>query len=120
MFRGHAELTNPGSGDVVATFDETCCDDGTSTATVRLRKPIALQGTGLLAIVGADTSTPVISVGASDPDGTEICEFEGNSAIGCIPDGADITLVRTPGGLLGTLLEVVGKGTVHRTHSMHA
>ena len=52
----------------------------------------------------------------SDPDGTEICEFHGKSAIGCIPDGADLTLVKTPGGLLGTLLIVIGKGTVHRAH----
>ena len=51
----------------------------------------------------------MISVGASDPNGTEIREFHGKSAIGCISDGADLTLVRSPGGPLGTLLIVIGK-----------
>lgn len=112
MFKGQAELTDPESGDVVATFQETCQDDGTAAATVRLRTPITLQGTELLEIVGTVTPTPMIQVGASDPDGTEICEFHGTSAIGCIPEGGDLTLVRSPGGLLGTLLVVLGKGTV--------
>lgn len=115
MFKGKAELTDPEKGDVVATFNETCHDDGTAAATVRLRTPITLQGTELLAIVGTVTSTPMITVGASDPAGTEICEFHGKSAIGCIPDGADLTLVRTPGGPLGTLLIVIGKGKVYRS-----
>jgi hypothetical protein len=114
MFKGKAELTDPEKGDVVATFHETCYDDGTAAATVRLRTPITLKGTELLEIVGTVTPTPMISVGASDPDGTEIYEFHGKSAIGCIPDGGDLTLVRSPGGKLGTLLIVLGKGTVHR------
>ena len=57
-----------------------------------------------------------LTVGASDPAGTEICEFHGKSAIGCLPDGADLTLVRPPGGRLGTLLIVIGKGKVHRSN----
>ena len=116
MFKGKAELIDPESGDVVASFHETCHHDGAAAATVRLRTPITLQGTELLAIVGTETSTPMITVGASDPDGIEICEFHGNSAIGCIPDGANLTLVRTPGGPLGTLLIVIGKGTVHQVN----
>ncbi len=115
MFKGKAELTDPEKGGVVATFTETCYDDGTAAATVRLRPPITLQGTGLLEIVGTVSPTPMISVGASDPDGTEICEFHGKSAIGCIPDGGDLTLVKSPGGKLGTLLVVIGKGKVHRS-----
>ena len=113
MFKGKAELTDPEKGDVVATFQETCYDDGTAVATVRLQTPITLSGTELLEIVGTVTSTPMITVGASDPTGTEICEFHGTSAIGCIPDGAALTLVKSPGGDLGTLLIVIGKGTVH-------
>ena len=116
MFKGKAELTDPEKGHVVATFNETCHDDGTAAATVRLRTPITLQGTETLEIVGTVTSTPMITVGASDPAGTEICEFHGKSAIGCIPDGEDLTLVRTPGGPLQTLLVVIGKGTVQRTN----
>jgi hypothetical protein len=37
MFKGRAELTDPEKGGVVATFDETCHDDGTAVATVKLR-----------------------------------------------------------------------------------
>ena len=104
MFKGKAKLTDPQKGDVVATFNETCHDDGTAAATVRLRTPIILQGTELLEIVGTVTPTPMITVGASDPPGTEICqEFDGKSGIElpAIPDGADLTLVKTPGGPLG-------------------
>jgi hypothetical protein len=57
----------------------------------------------------------MISVGASDPDGTEIREFHGMSAMGCIPEGGDLTLVKTLGDPLGTLLVVLGKGKVHRS-----
>lgn len=116
MFRGKAELVDPENGGVVAKFTESCHDDGTTAATVRLRPPITLQGTELLELVGTGTSTPMISVGASDPAGTEIHEFHGKSTIGCFPDGSDLTLVKTPGGLLGSLLVVVGKGQVHRAH----
>jgi hypothetical protein len=115
MFKGTAELTDPEKGNVVATFHETCHDDGTANATVRLRTPITIQGTELLAIVGTVTPTPMITVEASDPAGTEIREFHGKSAIGCIVDGADLTLVKSPGGPLGTLLIVLGKGQVHRS-----
>jgi hypothetical protein len=114
MFNGTAELTDPNKGAVVATFNETCDDSGTALATVTLRTPITLHGTERLEIFGTKTSTPMITVGASDPNGTEIREFHGKSAIGCIPEGADLTLVKTPGGRLGTLLMVIGKGKVQR------
>jgi hypothetical protein len=115
MFKGKAELIDPEKGHVVATFHETCHDDGTAAATVRLCTPIMLEGTELLEIVGTVTPTPMIAVGANDPAGTEIREFHGKSAIGCIPDGADLTLGKSPGGDLGTLLIVIGKGKVHRS-----
>jgi len=115
MFKGKAEFLDPENGKPVAAFNETCHDHGHTTATVRLRTPIVLAGTARLEVFGSVTDTPVLSVGASDPDGTEIREFHGTSAIGCIADGADITLVRTPGGKLGTLLVVLGKGTLHRS-----
>jgi hypothetical protein len=116
MFKGKAELTNPENGDPVATFDETCHDDGTAVAKVRLRTPILLEGKEVLAIVGPATFTPMITVAASDPAGTEICEFQGKSAIGCLPDGADLTLVKSPGGDLGTLLIWLGRGQVHQSN----
>jgi hypothetical protein len=116
MFKGKAELTNPENNDPVATFHETCNHDGTAVAKVRLRTPILLQGEELLAIVGTATSTPMITVAASGAAGTEIREFQGKSAIGCIPDGGDLTLVKSPGGDLGTLLIVLGKGQVHQSN----
>jgi hypothetical protein len=116
MFKGRAELVDPEKGNVVATFNETCHDNGTAAATVRLREPITLRGTQRLEIFGTVTDQPMISVGASDPAGTEIYEFHGTSAIGCIPDETDVSLVRTPGGELGTLLVVLGKVTIHRSH----
>ena len=116
MFKGRVQLVDPENGWVVATFNETCRDNGTAAATVRLREPITLQGTQRLEIFGTVTDQQMISVGASDPAGTEIYEFHGRSAIGCISDDADVSLVRTPGGDLGTLLVVLGKGKIHRSH----
>jgi hypothetical protein len=113
MFRGKAELVDE-NGAVVATFNETCHDYGTF-ATVRLRAPLApftLKGTEVLAIYATGISQPVISVAASDPEGTEICEFHGTSAIGCVSNGTGIALVRSPGGDLGSLLIVLARGTI--------
>jgi hypothetical protein len=115
MFKGKAELTDPGSGDVVATFHETCHHDGAAFATVRFRTPITLSGTEQIELAGTATPAPVITVAASDPDGTEIREFHGKSEI-CFLEGEELTLTRTPGGLLGTLFIVMGKGTVERAH----
>ena len=111
MFKGRAELVNE-NGAVVAAFNETCHD---SFATVRLRSPLApftLQGTELLDFAKG-ISQPVISVEASDPAGTEIYEFHGTSAIGCVPDGTGLALVKSPGGDLGSLLIVLATGTVN-------
>jgi hypothetical protein len=114
MFKGRAELLDQ-NGVVVATFNETCHDYGTTFATVRLRAPLApftLQGTELLALFAKGISQPVISVEASDPAGTEICEFHGRSAIGCVSNGTGVALVKSPGGDLGTLLVVLATGMV--------
>jgi hypothetical protein len=46
----------------------------------------------------------------------EVHEFSGTSSLGCLPDKTDITLTRSPGGPLGTLLIVLGKGTIHKEH----
>jgi hypothetical protein len=115
MFKGRAELVD-GNGAVVATFNETCHDYGTNVTTVRLRAPLApftLKGTEFLAIFAKGISQPVISVEASDPAGAEICEFHGTSAIGCVLDGTRVSLVKSPGGDLGTLLIVLASGTVN-------
>jgi hypothetical protein len=114
MFKRRAELID-GTGNVVATFNEACHDHGTTVATVKLHAPLApfkLQGTESLAIYAKGISQPVLSVEASDPTATEICEFHGTSAIGCVPDGTGIALVKNPGGDLSTLLIVIANGTV--------
>jgi hypothetical protein len=49
MFKGKAEL-NPETNTPVATFTETCHDDGTATMKVVLKSPIAISGTERLAI----------------------------------------------------------------------
>jgi hypothetical protein len=89
MTKGKADLVDE-QGNVVATFNETCHHYGVTVVTVR----------------------PVLTVEASDPSGTEIREFHGTSAIGCVPDGTGIALVKSPGGDLGTLLIVLATGTL--------
>jgi hypothetical protein len=114
VFKGRAELSNE-AGNIVATFNETCHDHGATLVTVKLRPPLApftLQGTESLAIFAKGISQPVISVEASDPAGTEIVEFHGRSASGCVPAETQIALVKSPGGDLGTLLIVLATGTV--------
>ena len=116
MFKGKAELID-GTGIVVATFHETCHGYGTTIATVRLRAPLApftLEGTESLAIFAKGIGQPVIFVEASDPAGTEIYEFHGKSAVGCVPEDTGVALVKSPGGDLGTLLIVLATGTVNR------
>jgi len=110
MFKGKADLINE-QGVHVATFDETCHHYGVIVAAVRLHAPLAapfmLQGPELLAIFAKGIGRPVISVEPSDPPGTEICEFHGTSALGCVSDGAGVALVKSPGGNLSALLIVL-------------
>jgi hypothetical protein len=114
MVKRKADLVD-NKGAVVAVFNETCHDYGSTVATVRLREPLApftLQGTESLALFAKGSSQPVIFVEATDPAGTEIREFQGRSAVGCVPDGTGVSLVKNPGGDLGTLLIVLVTGTV--------
>ena len=118
MFKGRADLVNE-SGNIVAIFNETCHDYGVTVATVKLRAPLApftLQGTESLAIFAKGSSQAVLSVEASDPAGTEINEFHGTSAIGCVSDNTGVSLVKSPGGDLGTLLIVLGQGQIRQSH----
>jgi hypothetical protein len=116
MLKHKAELVDA-SGAVVATFNETCHPHGTTVATVRLHAPLApfsLKGTESLALFAKAIAQPVISVEASDPAGTEIREFHGTSAAGCVADGTEVTLIHSPGGDLGTLLIIIASGTVKK------
>jgi hypothetical protein len=112
MIKRRADLVSA-DGTAVAQFNETCHEYGATVATVRLDSPFTLTGTESLALYAQTIPQPVISVAASDPAGTEIREFHGTSAVGCVPDGTGVALVRSPGGDLGTLLIVLAKGTVH-------
>jgi hypothetical protein len=112
MIKRRADLVSA-DGSTVAKFNETCHEYGVTVATVRLGSPYTLKGTESLALYAQAIAQPVISVTASDPAGTEICEFHGTSAVGCVPDGTGVALVKSPGGDLGTLLIFIGTGTVH-------
>jgi hypothetical protein len=113
MFRGKAELISPETGNAVGTFTESCEAEGSATARVVLKHAVELKDTERLEVFGTVKDVPVISVGAKDPAGSKIYEFGGKSAIGCLPDKTEISLVKTPGGKLGTLLVVLGTGTIH-------
>jgi hypothetical protein len=113
MFKGKAELVDPEKNTPVATFTETCQNDGTAKMKVVLKAPITISGTERLAIYSTVKDQEVIAVTANGGASTAIHEFEGSSSLGCLADGSDITLTRSPGGPLGTLLVVLGKGTIH-------
>jgi hypothetical protein len=115
MIKRRADLVRE-DGTAVAKFNETCHEHGSTFATVRLHSPFTLSGTASLALYAQAIAEPVISVTASDPAGTEIREFHGKSSVGCVPDGTKVALVQSPGGDLGSLLIVLGTGTVHSQH----
>ncbi len=113
MFKGKAELLDPEKNTPVATFTEACQDDGTAKMKVVLATPITISGTNRLAIYSTIKDQEVISITAAGANSTDVHEFEGTSSLGCLADNSDITLTRSPGGPLGTLLVVLGKGTIH-------
>jgi hypothetical protein len=114
MFRGKAELRNPETDEKVGTFTETCEDDGFSHVRIILEPPITLNGTENLAVFGGPGG--VIGVAAENGDPTVIHEFHGKSGVGCLPQGSEVSLTRSPGGDLSTLLVVLGRGTIHQEH----
>ncbi len=113
MFKGKAELRDPEKDTPVATFSETCRADGAAHMKVLLHPPLTISGTERLAIYSTLKDQEVISVTATKGSPTTLHEFEAKSALGCLADKSEITLTRSPGGPLGTLLIVLGKGTVH-------
>jgi len=112
MFKGKAELVDPEKNTLVATFTETCQSDAAKMKVV-LKAPITISGTERLAIFSTVKDQEVIAVSANGGASTAIHEFEGTSSLGCLADKSDITLTRSPGGPLGTLLVVIGMGTIH-------
>ena len=114
MFKGKAELRSLETNEKVGTFIETCEDDGFSHARVILEPRITLSGTENLAIFGGPGL--VIGVAAENGHPTMIREFHGNSGVGCLPENAEVSLTKSPGGDLSTLLVVLGKGTIEKEH----
>jgi hypothetical protein len=109
MFRGTAELTDPETGKIVATFTE----DGDKMKVV-LKHPETLSGTARLAVYSTLANQELVAVAAKDGQDTVIHEFHGISSLGALANGAEISLTRSPGGLIGSLLIVLGRGTVHQ------
>ena len=109
MFKGKAELKDPETGKVVATFTE----EGDNMKVV-LKQPETISGTTRLAVYSTIKDEELISIEAKDGHDTKIHEFHGVSSLGPLSDKSEISLTRSPVGPLGTLLVVLGRGTVHR------
>jgi hypothetical protein len=111
MMNGTAALSDPNTGAAVGTFTECCAADGTATAKIVLLDPIQISDKDFLAVYAQGKAVPAIVIYANGL-AQNVTEFGGASAIGCIPDGTNVSLVRSPGGDLGTLLIVIGRGTI--------
>ncbi len=107
MFKGKAELTAPETGKVIATFTE----DRDKMKLV-LKKPETLSGTARLALYSTLENEELIAVGANGSQDTVIREFHGISSLGAFRNGAEKSLTRSPGGPMGSLPVVLGRGTV--------
>ena len=114
MFRGKAELRNPETEAKVGVLTEHCEDDGTANLRVVLEPPLTLTGTEFLAIVS--TAGELFSATAKNGGPTEFHEIHGKSPVGCLANNTEISLTRSPGGPLSTLLVVLGRGTIHEEH----
>ncbi len=111
MFKGKAELTDPETGKLVATFTE----EGDHMKVV-MKHPETISGTTRLAVYSTVKDQELISVEAENGQDTKIHEFHGVSSLGPLSDKAQISLTRSPGGPLGTLLVVLARGIVHHEH----
>jgi hypothetical protein len=116
MRDGKAVLHSPETNDIVATFTERCSVTGTARTKVTLRHPISISGTERLAIYSNIKDQEIMAVTAKNGEATEIHEFHGESSLGCLPHSTEVSLTRSPGGPLGTLLIVLAKGTIHEEH----
>jgi hypothetical protein len=111
MFKGKAELTDPETGKVVATFTE----EGDKMKVV-LKQSETISGTTRLAVYSSIKNEELIAVTAKDGQDTVVHEFHGISSLGALTNGAEISLTRSPGGAIGSLLIVLGHGTVRQEH----
>ncbi len=107
MFKGKAELTDPETGKVVATFTK----DGDKMKLV-LKKPETPSGAARLALYSALENEELIAVAANGSQDTVIREFHGISSLGAFRNGAERSLTRSLGGPIGSLRVVLGRGAV--------
>jgi hypothetical protein len=99
------------SGHTVGTFYERCDKGGAASSTVVLAKSMPLKAGAILAIYKVGEFNPVVSTTVGDKGGN-VRHFSGANSSGCVDKGTGVALTLSPGGLQGTLLEVVGKGVV--------
>jgi hypothetical protein len=116
MFKGKADLRDPETNAEVASLTETCEDNGSAKIRVVLKHAITLTGTERLAIYSPIKDEEVVVATSKNGVATEIHEFGGESSLGCLADRSEVSLTRSPGGPLGTLLIVMAKGMIHREH----
>jgi len=111
MFKGKAHLTN--GHKTIGKVVESCQSETQAHLTVTLDPPIELKGTEMLGLYLAGKSEPVLSAAVAKGHAhRHVAEFSGKSTLGCLLAGAQISLTKTPGGELSTLLQVLGKGTI--------
>jgi hypothetical protein len=112
MFRGIAELRN--EHGKVGVLTELCEDAGMTRLRVIFEPPIILEDTAF--IVVSSPSGELFFAAAIDDGPTKVHELHGKSPVGCLGVGTTIQLLRSPGGLLSTLLEVIASGAIHERH----
>ena len=112
MFIGKANLTTPENAAHVATFHQECESAEHVIVTLSINPPIKLESGQSLAVFAGGKTTPVTSLHHSGMGHKSVTGFSGKSAVGCLPAGAEVSLVRNLGGTLGTTLVVLGKGIV--------
>ncbi|HTB46297.1 MAG TPA: hypothetical protein VK741_21930 [Acetobacteraceae bacterium] len=114
MFRGKAELRNPETDAKVGALTERCENDGTAHLKVELEPALTLTGTEFLMI--SSSAGELFSATATNGGPTEIREFHSKSPVGCLAANSEVSLTRSPGGPLSTLLVVLAQGTIHEEH----
>jgi hypothetical protein len=108
-----AVLVHPGSHAYVGTFVEDCSRSQTTVRAI-LEPSRTIMGTETLALEMSNTATFSASVTAQGGTLT-LHAFGAASATGCIPPGSTIMLIYSPGGMLQSLLVLVGQGVVTST-----
>ena len=114
MFIGKANLTNPENAVHVATFHEECESARQVIVTISITPAIKLENGQSLEVFAVGHATPVTSLHYCGTGQKSVTGFSGKSTAGCLPAGTEVSLVRNPGGPLGALPVILGKGIIHQ------